>query len=171
MMKIGDLRCVTKMSQRKFAEHFGIPVGTLRNWEQGIASPPDYVFQMIFTSMRRDKMINIETIKFVKMLDELAHLSINGVEPFENATENSLGDKVFYDNKKLENEEGYRIVLDACIVDDPQCYHHDIISYYDEHSLEYKIRAMMDEDSAYIIVKLLISEDIIIIENGTWYFA
>ena len=170
-MKVSDLRRVTNMSQREFAEHFGIPVGTLRNWEQGIASPPDYVFQMIFTSMRRDKMINLETIKFVKMLDELAALSQNGIEPFKNATEESFRQKVFYDVGELEEKGGYKIVLDACIVDDPQCYHHDIISYYDDHNLEYKIRVIIDEDSAYIEVRLLVSEEIIVIENGKWYFA
>ena len=85
------------MSQRQFAEHFGIPVGTLRNWEQGIASPPDYVFQMIITIIRRDKMINLETIKFVRMLEEFAELSKNGIEPFENATEGTCCDKIFYD--------------------------------------------------------------------------
>lgn len=170
-MKINDLRCITKMSQRKFAEHFGIPVGTLRNWEQGISTPPEYVFQMIFTSMRRDKMINIETIKFVRMLDELAALSKNGIEPFENANESTFHEKVFYNAKALEGEEGYKIVLDACIVDNPDYYHHDIISYYDSDSLEYKIRVNIDEESTYIVVTLFISQDIIIIENGTWYFA
>lgn len=170
-MKVSDLRRATNMSQREFAEHFGIPVGTLRNWEQGIASPPDYVFQMIFTSMRRDKMINLETIKFVKMLDELAALSQNGIEPFKNATEESFRQKVFYDVEALEEKGGYKIVLDACIVDDPQCYHHDIISYYGEHNLEYNIRVIIDEDSAYIEVSLLVSEEIIVIENGKWYFA
>lgn len=116
-------------------------------------------------------MINLETIKFVKMLDELATLSQNGIEPFENATEESFRQKVFYDVGELEEKGGYKIVLDACIVDDPQCYHHDIISYYDDHNLEYKIRVIIDEDSAYIEVRLLVSEEIIVIENGKWYFA
>ena len=92
-MKISDLRNITQMTQRQFAEYFGIPVGTLRNWEQGIANPPEYVFQMIITSIRRDKMINVETIKFVQMLDELAVLSKNGILPFENAKEAWLFEK------------------------------------------------------------------------------
>lgn len=169
-MKINDLRNITKMSQRQFAEYFGIPVGTLRNWEQGIANPPEYVFQMIITSIRRDKMINVETIKFVQMLDELAVLSKNGILPFENAKEGELHKKVYYDSR-IEDEQGnYKVVLDACVVDDPQCYHHDIISYYD--SLEYNVRVVIDKESEpYISVKLLISEEIIVIENGTWYFA
>ena len=170
-MKMNDLRNMTGMSQRQFAEHFGIPVGTLRNWEQGIASPPDYVFQMIFTSLRRDKMINVETIKFVRMLDDLAELGLNGFAPFEEATQENRCEKIFYDTQTTDGQEGYRIVLDACIIDDPECYHHDVISYYDSDSLEYTVRVMFDEESVpYISVELLISEDSVVIENGSWYF-
>lgn len=172
MMKISELRGVIKMSQRQFAEHFGIPVGTLRNWEQGIANPPEYVFQMIFTAIRRDKMINIETIKFVKMLDELAVCTANGIEPFAEANEETYGLRIHYDERDAGGEEGYRVVADACIIDDPNCYHHDIISYWDTESLEYQIRVIIDEEgSPYINVKLLLSEDIVVIENGKWYFA
>ena len=160
------------MSQRQFAEHFGIPVGTLRNWEQGIAKPPEYVFQMIFTSMRRDKMINVETIKFIRMLEELAELTLNGIAPFEEATKETHGEKVFYDTKNVDEKGGYRIVLDACIIEDPECHHHDIISYYDSDNLEYTARVMFDEEEKpYIAVELLIGEDTIVIENGMWYFV
>lgn len=169
-MKISDLRNVTQMSQKEFAEHFGIPVGTLRNWEQGIASPPQYVISMIFTSMRRDKMINIETIRFVRMLDELSELTKNGILPFEEANENNYIDRLFYDTNAIEGD-GYRIVLDARVIDDTQNYHHDVISYYDSDSFEYKIRAIVSEEDIYIKVTLLVSEDFIIIENGHWYFA
>ena len=169
-MKISELRNITRLSQRQFAQRFGIPVGTLRNWEQGIATPPEYVLQMIYTAMRRDKMINLETIKFVKMLDELALLSANGIDAFENANIETFNTKIFYDESSF-TEDGYPVVLDACIVDDPKCYHHDIYSYYDDDSLEYKIRVVIDEVSACVNVTLLISEDIVVIENGKWYFA
>jgi putative transcriptional regulator len=33
------IRQALGMSQEEFAEHFGIPVGTLRDWEQGRAQP------------------------------------------------------------------------------------------------------------------------------------
>ena len=33
------IRQALGMSQEQFAEHFGIPVGTLRDWEQGRAEP------------------------------------------------------------------------------------------------------------------------------------
>ena len=117
-------------------------------------------------------MINVETIKFRKMLDELAERSANGIEPFENATYESFDSKIFYDSKKLD-EEGYKVVAGACLTFD----HHDIIGYYGTDSFEYKVRVKIDEESfpdesiPYVEVKLLISEDIIIIENGEWYFA
>ena len=74
-MTIQEIRKLTHMTQRQFSTFFGIPLGTLRNWEQGIAKPPEYVFHMIATTIRRDKMINIETVKFIHMLDRLAALS------------------------------------------------------------------------------------------------
>lgn len=164
-MRISELRSITGLTQRQFAEYFGIPVGTLRNWEQGISTPPDYVFQMIFTSMRRDKMINVETIKFVKMLDELAERSKNGIEPFENATHDNLWEKVFYD-PTAKDEEGYKVVLDALISDDER----DLRAYYENS--EYAVRVEIDELSNISInIKLLLSEDTIIIKNGAWWFA
>lgn len=171
-MKISELRNVIKMTQRQFAEHFGIPVGTLRNWEQGISNPPEYVFQMIFTAMRRDKMINVETIKFIKMLDEFASCSASGIDPFGKATEATYGERIHYDERLIEGEEGFKVVADACIVDDPAYYHHDIISYWDEDTIEYKIRVIIDETGIpYLSIKLLLSDEEIVVEDGKWYFA
>lgn len=171
-MKIQEIRMLTKMSQRQFAQYFGIPVGTLRNWEQGIATPPEYVFNMIFTSIRRDKMINLETIKFIREIERIAELTVGGIEPFENATEETYEDKLFYDSKSLNDENEYKVVLDACIVDDPECYHHDIISYYGEDKLEYSVRVIDDEDDGcYVEIRFAISDEIIVIENGSWYFT
>lgn len=42
-----EFREQTGLSQRVFAEHFGLPVRTLQEWEQGRRTPPDYVFNMI----------------------------------------------------------------------------------------------------------------------------
>lgn len=47
MMEIADLRHSTGLSQREFADMFGIPVRTLQQWEQGKSSPPPYVIDMI----------------------------------------------------------------------------------------------------------------------------
>lgn len=42
-MSIKDMRTKTKMTQREFAEYFGISVRTLQEWEQGRKRPPTYV--------------------------------------------------------------------------------------------------------------------------------
>lgn len=168
-MKIENVRHAVGMSQREFSSYFGIPVGTLRNWEQGISNPPTYVFNMIFQSIRRDKMINLETIKFNALLNKLAELSKNGIENFKDATEETWGEKLFYDETTEDADGDYMLVRDACIIDDPECMHHDVISYYESENGEYNIKVMTD-DNPYIVVKLTESEEEIVIENGKWYF-
>lgn len=46
-MTVVELRRASAMSQREFAEHYGIPVRTLQQWEQGKSSPPPYVVSMM----------------------------------------------------------------------------------------------------------------------------
>lgn len=41
------LRHSLGLSQQEFANHFGIPVATIKDWEQGRRSPPEYVLNMI----------------------------------------------------------------------------------------------------------------------------
>lgn len=44
---IKDMRSRTGMTQKSFAGRFGIPLSTLRKWEQGESSPPRYVIDLI----------------------------------------------------------------------------------------------------------------------------
>ena len=46
-MDIVEIRKATGLSQRKFAAAYGIPLGTVRNWEQGVSTPPEYVVRML----------------------------------------------------------------------------------------------------------------------------
>ena len=48
------MRKSTGMSQLSFAERFGIPVNTLRHWEQGVRVPPPYVAGMMGELLKRD---------------------------------------------------------------------------------------------------------------------
>ena len=48
---IYELRKGTGLTQKAFAERFGIPVSTLRKWEQGEASPPSYVIRLIASAL------------------------------------------------------------------------------------------------------------------------
>lgn len=169
-MDIKAFREHTRMSQRQFAEYLGIPLGTIRNWEQGISSPPEYVISMIFTSLRRDKMINVETIKFMRMMDELAALTEDGIEPFKNATQENSSDKLFYDGTKQYENNSYPVVQDSCVIDDAGYEHHDIISYYDTDKSEYTVRVFFDEyTKPYVLVKLMESGTEFIAEEGDWY--
>lgn len=52
---IKELRAQTRMSQRAFAERFGIPVRTLQEWEQERREPPDYVVAMIRTILEYEQ--------------------------------------------------------------------------------------------------------------------
>ena len=170
-MEIQEFRKLANMSQRQFAGYFGIPLGTLRNWEQGIAKPPEYVLSMLLARVRRDRMINFETIKLIRLLDDLAAKTANGIKPFAEANETNRDNFVFY--QEVADEEGnYPVVLDAMIIDDPECYHHDIISLCDGGTDEYTIRVIKDEvEGTYVRVRLALSYEEIIIEDGRWYIA
>ena len=124
-MDIKEIRQITRLSQREFSLFFGIPIGTLRNWEQGIAKPPEYVFNMIFASLRRDKMINVETIKFIRMLDELA-------EDRTRVTNQTLEAKVAMmsckaavkGNQKLSFPEAEALLAELLTLDNPYACPH-----------------------------------------------
>ena len=44
---IRDLRDAAGLTQKAFADAFGIPLSTLTKWEQGISSPPPYVITLL----------------------------------------------------------------------------------------------------------------------------
>lgn len=44
---IRELRTESGMTQKAFAELYGIPLSTLRKWEQGEASPAPYMLQLL----------------------------------------------------------------------------------------------------------------------------
>lgn len=50
---IKELRESTGMTQKLFAETYGIPVSTLRKWEQKEASPAPYVVNLLARACRR----------------------------------------------------------------------------------------------------------------------
>lgn len=46
-MEIKELRITTGLSQAEFSKKFGIPVSTIKNWEQGQRKPPKYLVSMM----------------------------------------------------------------------------------------------------------------------------
>lgn len=49
MEEIIKKRKEMKLSQAKFANKFGIPIGTYVQWESGRRKPPQYTIDMILT--------------------------------------------------------------------------------------------------------------------------
>lgn len=54
-IKIRRLREVTKLSRREFAEHIGIPLRTIEDWESGRRNPPEYVIELIEFRITHEK--------------------------------------------------------------------------------------------------------------------
>ena len=52
---VRELRDITGLSQKAFAEQFRIPVSTLRKWEQGESSPPSYVLRLLASVIPADR--------------------------------------------------------------------------------------------------------------------
>ena len=46
-MEVREIREKLGWTQKKFAEYFNIPLSTVRNWEQGMRTPPKYVISLI----------------------------------------------------------------------------------------------------------------------------
>lgn len=53
-MTIKEIRQLTNLSQPKFCEKYGIPLQTLRKWEQGRRSLPDYVVELLEFKVKSD---------------------------------------------------------------------------------------------------------------------
>lgn len=50
--KFKALRGTTKLSQSQFAELFEIPLATYKKWEQGLRTPPEYVYKMMVSVVK-----------------------------------------------------------------------------------------------------------------------
>lgn len=68
-MKIKELRNLTGMSQRQFAEYFGISIRTIQEWEQERKSPPSYLVGLLkrildLEYFKKDEQIKSEGSKY-----------------------------------------------------------------------------------------------------------
>ena len=87
MNEIRVLRHKSGLSQRRFAESYGIPVRTLQQWEQGAQKPPSYVVDML-RGLEREKA---KTCGVSEKSEYIAHVAANPsawkiciAEPFPN---------------------------------------------------------------------------------------
>lgn len=56
--QIIELRKETELNRKAFAEHFGIPLRTIEDWEAGRRTPPEYVPRLIKYQIEYEKLIN-----------------------------------------------------------------------------------------------------------------
>ena len=56
-MTIKELRTACGMTQKAFAEYFGIPKRNIENWESGRISPPQGLPELIEYKLRKEGLI------------------------------------------------------------------------------------------------------------------
>ena len=56
--QIIDLRKETELNRKAFAEHFGIPLRTVEEWEAGRRTPPEHVPRLIKYQIEYEKLVN-----------------------------------------------------------------------------------------------------------------
>lgn len=106
-------------------------------------------------------MISAKTVQFIAMLNELAQMEENGIDNFKNATSATFGSKIFYDPNTIKSiDDGidaYRVAKDACIIEDPECIHHDVVGYYDTDETEFEVCVIHnhEEEDMYLTVNLI----------------
>lgn len=122
LMDIKKVRKQYSLNQREFADIIGIPVGTIRNWEQGRSTIPDYLESFIDNKLKSERGINLSTIEFINLLNRLANLTKKGFKEWKQANSSDLYDCVIFDNK-----HNNRVVMDANINEKDRV----IISYFD----------------------------------------
>ena len=52
------MRKEANMTQKEFAEYFGIPIRTVEDWERGVRHMPDYVLRLFVYKLEIEKMIS-----------------------------------------------------------------------------------------------------------------
>lgn len=83
---IKELRAATGLTQIEFSKNFGIPVSTLRKWEQGEARPAPYVINLL---SRQIPMGNSSTI-VISSADKKYYYN-----PVEKSISDAVGNKIF----------------------------------------------------------------------------
>ena len=53
-----SMRKEANMTQRDFAEYFGIPIRTVEDWERGVRHMSDYVLRLLAYKMEMENLIS-----------------------------------------------------------------------------------------------------------------
>lgn len=55
--RIKELRLMSKMTQKEFANFLNLPLRTVENWETGIRNPKTYIIELIEYKLKNEKII------------------------------------------------------------------------------------------------------------------
>ena len=56
-MSFKELRALSGMTQKAFAEYFGIPKRTIENWEGNVNKCPEYLLELMMYKLKGEKII------------------------------------------------------------------------------------------------------------------
>lgn len=120
-MTIKEIRTYTGLTQKGFAENFGIPVGTLRRWEYGESTPAPYIIRMMesILPLDKEKLKKIETPKNTYYFDEEAKCIIDAKGTRIKINESINGVKE--QNLAIYVEELFEVYYDAVNKFDNDC--------------------------------------------------
>ena len=100
LIDIKELRDSTGMTQKEFASRYGIPISTLRKWEQGESSPAPYVAALLArtlpdteSSLKRIKTRSGKTYYYNPVKKEVSDVKGNRItiqEELEGVKEQNL---------------------------------------------------------------------------------
>ena len=123
-------------------------------------------------------MIDIETLAFIEMLNELAANTNNDFVPFSEytyETASKFGKVIVYDDTKGEPYDDDGVSYPICLgihIDD---IHHDVYAYYGEcGDVKCNVRCVIPNsiDTPFIDIREFADDDYtIVVEYGRWHFA
>lgn len=116
--------------------------------------------------MNMNSEIDLRTIMFVEMLNDLAEKSKNGFIGFSKYRNEDDRNSIIFDDKEGPNYG--MVILDMCV--DGIC-HHDIISTYNDYlyDVNYDVRVIDDDEGGYFIDVTCDHGVSFCVENGKWY--
>lgn len=110
------------------------------------------------------RKIDMETVAFMKEIEELVKQSRNGIKSFDEATRDNFDDYVFYD-PATKKDEKYRIVDGAELNE----LHHDAYSYLDGWVVIDD--GVVESEESGFHIEYEQNDYCIVIDNGEWYFT
>lgn len=123
-MTIKELRASTGMSQRKFAEYFGISVRNIQEWEQERKQPPPYLAGLLKRILENE-------------LPDITGKDENSTSGIKNATAIYTGGNIYIYHGKLENGRYFRACDDWDFIEicnsDTGVDEADYSAFYDLH--------------------------------------